>query len=206
MQRYVCALSTVSLYKYTTDKPPLDQLTGALARARVRSLAPARSPLYRYFCSGLSFLSGAPLLHPTMVYLKCHGGEGVHAHAHAQCSERCWPTGWLRALHRPCCQTAYVYVQRACMCTRACAYRKPAGTQVCARAHTHAHARTHSTAILRRSANQWRNCKPVHPRGPPVVHAAWWISNLLRIFVFLPFFSFHSIAFHRFTDCPQLRA
>jgi len=32
-------------------------------RARARSLAPARSPLYRYFCSGLSFLSGAPLLH-----------------------------------------------------------------------------------------------------------------------------------------------
>ena len=112
----VCALSTVSLYKYTdrqTAAGPINER--AYGRAR------ARSPLYQYFCSGLSFLSDAPLLHPTMVYLKCHGGEGVHAHAHAQCSERCWPTGWLRALHRLCCQTAYVYVHvyacaRVCMC------------------------------------------------------------------------------------------
>lgn len=110
-----------------TDKLSLDQSTGELTsararkRARVHSLAPARSPLYRYFCSGLSFLSGAPLLHPTMVYLKCHGGEGVHAHAHAQCSKRCWPTGWLRALYRPCCQTAYIYVR----------------VHACARLHVH---------------------------------------------------------------------
>lgn len=56
--------------------------------------------------------------------------------------------------------------------------------------HTDTHIHTHDTAILRRSANQWRNCKPVHPRGPPVVHAAW-ISNLSPplIFVF-PFFFF----------------
>lgn len=46
-----------------------------------RALVLARSRLYRYFCSGLSFLSGVPLLHPTMVYLKCHEGEGVHTHA-----------------------------------------------------------------------------------------------------------------------------
>lgn len=29
-----------------------------------------------------------------MVYLKCHEGEGVHAHAHALArATRCWPTG-----------------------------------------------------------------------------------------------------------------
>lgn len=160
-----------------TDKLPLDQSTRERTSARARglacslarSLAPARSPLYRYFCSGLSFLSGAPLLHPTMVYLKCHGGEGVHAHAHVQSSERCWPTGWLRALHRPCCQTAYVYV-RVDACARACMCIPQAQSNTRAREYARAraliHTRTHSIAILRRSANQWRNCKPVHPRGP----------------------------------------
>jgi len=175
MQRYISSLVLSRSINTLTGKLPLDQSTRQCARARAcvaRSLAPARSSLYRYFCSGLSFLSGAPLLHPTMVYLKCHGGEGVHAHAHAQCSERCWPTGWLRALHRPCCQTAYVYV-RVHACARVHVHTAShQSTQVCTRAqHTLIQVRTHSIAILHRSANQWRNCKPVHPKGP-AVHAA----------------------------------
>lgn len=65
--------------------------------------------------------------------------------------------------------------------------RVPACIYICA--HTHA-----STAILRRSANQWRNCKPVHPRGPSVVHAAW-ISNLSPPLIssFFPFFSLNCL-------------
>lgn len=55
------------------------------ARSVGRSRARACSRLYRDFCSGLSFLcllppaplhSPPPPLHPTMVYLKCHEGEG----------------------------------------------------------------------------------------------------------------------------------
>lgn len=169
-------LSTVSLYKYIdrqTAAGPIDAPVRARARARVvRSLAPARSSLYRYFCSGLSFLSGAPLLHPTMVYLKCHGGEGVHAHAHAQCSESDVGQQAGYGLYTGRVAKPLTYT---CMCTRACAYRKPpehASMHVRARTYTHTQVRTHSTAILRRSANQWRNCKPVHPKGPPAVHAA----------------------------------
>lgn len=178
------ALSTRSI-NTPTDKQPLDQSTRERAAP-----APARSRLYRYFYSSLSFLFGAPLLHPTYGLFKVSRRRAracACAMLRAMLANRL-----LRALHRPCCQTAYVY-------TRVHIY-------VYTRTHMSPHSHTHvDTAILRRSANQWRNCKPVHPRGPSVVHAAW-ISNLSPSLIssFFPFF--HSIAFHRFTGCPRLYA
>lgn len=217
MQRYVCALSTVSLYKYTRDRQtaagPIDALAHGRVRACVlaRSLAraSARSPLYRYFCSGLSFLSGAPLLHPTMVYLKCHGGEGVHAHAHAQCSEPDVGQQAGYGLYTGRVAKPLTYTCAPCMCTRVHVHTAShRSTQVCTCARVRAlvyYVRAHSTAILRRSANQWRNCKPVHPRGPPYIrsyiHARRGGFPISFASSFFPLF-FHSIDFHRFTGCP----
>lgn len=103
-----------------------------LTRPSARSPAPvrasARSRLYRYFCSGLSFLFGAPLLHPTIVYLKCHEGEGVHGHARVQCSERCWPTGCYGLY------TGRVAKPLTYMSAYVCVYAR-----IFARMHTHTH-------------------------------------------------------------------
>lgn len=90
----------------------------------------------------------------------------------------------LRALHRPCCQTAYVYTYMYIYTRVHVRVHIASSTNTGSSARVHIYARiyacTRDTAILRRSANQWRNCKPVHPRGPSVVrtyiHA--WISNL----------------------------
>lgn len=122
-----------------TSKLLLDQSTSECMAARTRarsfgSFTLARSPLYRYFCSGLSFLSGAPLLHPTMVYLKCHGGEGVHAHAHAQ-SDVGQQAGYglyTGRVAKPLTYTCNVLHVHAYACARLYMC-KPTGTQVCAR-------------------------------------------------------------------------
>lgn len=201
-----CALSTRSI-NTPTDKRPLDQSTRERARVRARSRTRRVCPRQRdlvyigIFIAVYHFCSAVPPF-----YTLPHGLFKVSRRRARACAcamlRAMLANRLLRALHRPCCQTAYVY-------TRVYVHVRVhiasfTSTRSSARIiHTHTHV---STAILRHSANQWRNCKPVHPRGPPVVHIRRvdfqsLFSSHLRFSLF-----FHSIAFHRFTGCPRLYA
>ena len=70
----------------------------------------------------------------------------------------------LRALHRPVLPNRCYVCGCATVCSFVCASRIVRSLRGCdTRASTHTR-----NAVLRRGANQWRNCKPVHPR----VHAS----------------------------------
>lgn len=121
---------------------------------------------------------GAPLLHPTIVYLKCHEGEGVHGHARVQCSERCWPTGCYELYTgRVAKPLTYIFAY-------VCVYAR-----IFARMHTHIYTHTHEH---RHSPPQCQSVAELQAGASerPTGHThATWISNLLLIFVFPLFFT-----------------
>lgn len=127
-----------------------------------------------------------PLLHPAMVYFKVSRRQRrarARTHTRVHCSKRCWPTGcyelYAGRVAKPLGYVCtYIYVLVRAM-------------------RLHAYANTRERALYARHSpprcQSRRNCKPVHPRGPPAIyaltHARAWISNLLRVFAFSPFFS-----------------
>ena len=130
----------------------------------------------------------APLLHPTIVYLKCHEGEGVHAHAlvhHPMLANRL-----LRALHRPCCQTSVTCVG-ATVCWFVCMCMNKTFCVSHERERTRAHVTPFSNAVPISGGTASR-CIREYTRP--------WISNLLSLSLSLSLsLHFPSILFLKLT-------